>query len=62
MSRKKLAAADRRVAIGVTLPAATVNYLDRLAQSMGVSRSAMIELTVYLYQKENDNHERKLKA
>ena len=62
MSRKKLAAADRRVATGVTLPAATVNYLDRLAQSMGVSRSAMIDLTVYLYQKENDNHERKLKA
>lgn len=52
MSRKKLAAADRRVTIGVTLPAATINYLDRLAQSLGVSRSAVIELTVYLYQKE----------
>lgn len=62
MGRKKLPAADRRVAIGVTLPAATVNYLDRLAQSLGVSRSAVIELTVYLYQKEEETNERKLKA
>lgn len=58
MSRKKLPAADRRVAIGVTLPATTVNYLDRLAQSLGVSRSAVIELAVYLYQKEGDHHEK----
>lgn len=59
MSRKKLPAADRRVAIGVTLPAATVNYLDYIARSLGVSRSAVIELAVYLYKKEDD-YERKL--
>lgn len=49
MSRKKLAAADRRVAIGVTLPYGLVKALDNKASEKGTARSTIIERAILYY-------------